>query len=662
MHDRIGQQLGNYRLTRLIARGGFSDVYLGEHVFLERKAAIKLLRNRLTDDALSNFLQEARIISGLNHPNIVQIHDFGEEDGLPYLVMSFAPQGTLRQRHPKGTSLESSYILYYVRQVASALQYAHEQKLVHRDVKPENMLLGENNEILLSDFGIAVVGDDNSFQSLLDIAGTMAYMAPEQFSRKVHPASDQYSLGVIVYEWICGKPPFEGSFSEVAVQHMTEPPPSLIERVPHLPPAVESVVLKALEKEPLDRFAGIHEFAEALERAFNTSPTLSNLPEIVITTSPAIDRDITTAGRDITPESSQVLEGDRLPENTFATRPIDDSFIEELPPLTSLERLPTGLLPQLSMRIPGLRTITGPLVPTRERTVSMTIKGHAAAIESLCWSPDGTQLISGSLDKTVRIWHRKTGRKSSQYKSQIGTIHAVTFSADGRYIAYAGSHGNVQVRDLFSTYETFDYTKHTADVFAVAWASDSQRLASGGADRMVHVYHVADLQPFVYQGHTDWVRALVWSPNGEYIASAGNDKKVHIWNAATGDDLLVYGEHTDWVRALAWSPDGAYIASAGNDKKVHIWNATTGHKLLEYNGHGKLWLGSVLALSWSPRGAYIASAGEDRTVQVWEYLTGKTLFVYKGHSAPVYTVAWSPDGAYIASAGNDKVIHIWSAR
>ena len=147
--DRVGQQLGNYRLVRLLRRGGFAEVYLGRQVYLETEAAIKILRKQLGEEERKNFLQEARTIAHLVHPHIVRVLDFGIDDYTPFLVMDYAPQGTLRERYPKGTCLPLATIISYVKQVAAALQYAHHQNLVHCDVKPENMLLGRHDEVLL---------------------------------------------------------------------------------------------------------------------------------------------------------------------------------------------------------------------------------------------------------------------------------------------------------------------------------------------------------------------------------------------------------------------------------------------------------------------------------------------------------------------------------
>lgn len=267
MEDRIGQQLGNYKLLRLVGQGGFADVYLGEHIHLRTQAAIKVLQVRLGESSTQNFLTEARTIAHLVHPYIIRVLDFGVQDNVPFLVMDYAPHGTFRQRFLQGKPLPPAPLVPYMKQVAAALQYGHEKKLIHRDVKPENMLLSSNDEVLLSDFGLALIAYNSVSRSPTETAGTAAYMAPEQLQGKPRPASDQYAVGIIAYEWLTGTCPFEGSFFEIASQQVLSPPPSIREKVPGTPVEIEKVVMRALEKDPQKRFANTRDFALALEDA-----------------------------------------------------------------------------------------------------------------------------------------------------------------------------------------------------------------------------------------------------------------------------------------------------------------------------------------------------------------------------------------------------------
>lgn len=279
MADRVGQRLGNYHLTHLLGKGGFAEVYLGQHVRLGTQAAIKLLLTRLVgQEYLDRFQREAQTIAHLDHPHIVRVLDFDVVDETPFLVMSYAPNGSLRQRHPRGTHLPLQAVVAYVQQVAEALQYGHHQRLIHRDVKPENLLLNGQGEVLLSDFGIAVVAETTSRQRTQEFSGTAAYAAPEQLQGKPQLASDQYALGIVVYEWLTGACPFQGSYLEVASQHVLTPPTPLRERNATILPAVEQVVLTALEKDPRVRFASVRAFATALSQASQPAQSMLLAP------------------------------------------------------------------------------------------------------------------------------------------------------------------------------------------------------------------------------------------------------------------------------------------------------------------------------------------------------------------------------------------------
>ncbi|HEY0755932.1 MAG TPA: protein kinase [Ktedonobacteraceae bacterium] len=267
--ERIGKKLGNYEIQRLLGRGGFAEVYLGQHVFLRRPAAIKVMQAQFDAQTFARFQAEAQVIANLQHPHIVPVLEFGlaEEDRAPFLVMEYTSQGSLRQRYPKGSRIGLPTAVEYIKQVATALQYAHNNRVIHRDIKPENMLFGSNGQVLLSDFGIALVLQNSHYQNSRDIVGTIAYMSPEQLQGKVTFASDQYALGIMLYEWLAGEPPFQGGFAEVGSQHLHMPSPSLADKVQGLPRGVDQVIQKALAKDASQRFASVQDFATALEIA-----------------------------------------------------------------------------------------------------------------------------------------------------------------------------------------------------------------------------------------------------------------------------------------------------------------------------------------------------------------------------------------------------------
>jgi serine/threonine protein kinase len=277
--DYSGERLGNYRLVRLLGRGGFATVYLGEHLYLKRLAAIKILRTVLSNQDKAHFLEESRLLANLSHPQIVRVLEFAVTpryvtiqnrqavENVPFLIMDFVPGNNLRTFCPTGSTLPLDVVASYIKQTATPLQYAHDRGIIHRDIKPENLLLNEQQQIMLSDFGLAVFAPSPDLLSMQDIAGTAPYAAPEQLRGKPVFASDQYALGIIAYEWLCGHRPFVGEDAEIILQHISTPPPRLRRENPSIPAVVEDVVLKALAKEPQQRFPGVMAFAQKLEEA-----------------------------------------------------------------------------------------------------------------------------------------------------------------------------------------------------------------------------------------------------------------------------------------------------------------------------------------------------------------------------------------------------------
>jgi serine/threonine protein kinase len=273
MADRAGQQLGAYQLISLLAQSSTAEVYRGEQRYSHIEVAIKLLRRPLaTSEEIDHFRAEARDLATLIHPHIVRVLSFDVEQGSGYLVMDYAPHGTLRQRYPRGEPVALEAILPAIQQTADALHAAHEQGSVHQDLKPESLLVGRQDEILVGGFRLNTAYPPTDAQEPQEIRGAAAYMAPEQFQGKPGPASDQYALGIIVYEWLSGSLPFEGSAADLAKQHLTVAPPPLRSKAPAVSPEAERVIMRALAKDPAKRFATIQAFAAALTEAAQAQP------------------------------------------------------------------------------------------------------------------------------------------------------------------------------------------------------------------------------------------------------------------------------------------------------------------------------------------------------------------------------------------------------
>jgi serine/threonine protein kinase len=639
MTDRVGQQLGHYRLLRLLGEGGFAEVYLGEHVDLGRRAAIKVLSAKLSSEEIERFREEARTIGRLTHPSIVDVKDFGVEQGVPYLVMHYAAQGTLRQRHPKGTRLAPATILPYVRQIASALQYAHDQQVIHRDVKPENMLVGEQGEILLSDFGIATITQNSRYQHTGDVVGTIAYMAPEQMHGKPRPASDQYALGIVIYEWLCGERPFVGSMNEVVAQHLSLPPPPLRERVPELSPEVEQVVLTALEKDPKARFASMQAFANAFEQASQTETPRAVLDQAVTLTE--LELPMTMP---VTPARPPIIE---------VVAPVVQKAVEAE---SAVAQTPSK--PELVLLVPQETALSASAPPKAGQTD--TVKSKAAQTDPVHSELTFQNETSDKAPETLPLPASATPKSPlpaggiSRRTVLIGGGSLVGLAALGGGFWLANSHRSLgtSAAPILGT-TLYTYHGHSGPVWSVAWSSDSKRVASGSSDKTVQVWDASDGgHVFTYRGHSDVVSAVAWSPNGQRVASASHDGTVQVWDASNGGNVFTYRGHSpDWVADVVWSPNGQRIASAGGD--VQVWNANNGGDVFTYHNQGDF-------VAWSSDGTYIASTGRDGDVQVWNASNG-TLVYSHNHFAGVYSLTWSPKESRVASGTGDGIVQIWDA-
>jgi eukaryotic-like serine/threonine-protein kinase len=648
MVDHVGQRFGDYRLKRLLSdRGAFADVYEGEHVVNRTKAAVKIWKVQIE---AKTFLNDVRA-AVLRHPHIVEILDFNIKGDVPYLVMAYAPNGSLQAQ---SLPLPLDSIVTYVQQIAGGLHYAHQRGIVHRDIKPDNILLGPQKEIWVGDFGIAIPSytrqDTMPEEPEKRRTGTPAYMAPEQWEDQVSPASDQYALGVMVYEWLCGERPFRGNWVALYHKHTNEPPPPLRDKMPTISPAVEQVVMKTLEKYPEKRYASVEKFAQELDLAYQ-------------------------AERRASVSSSAVK-------------------MQPLGTLLYTYQVPRGYVHAFSWTLKGhhvaLGDATGKIevwdIATRMRTFAND--SHTAAVKTILWSPDRESIASFAQEKgEMHIYNVNTGKVVATYAER----EPIAWSPDGSRLAFTRSgsirkrsSGRVEIWDVYSKSHVLTSTGHPISIHAVAWSPRGSHIASLGSNHIMQSIRsgrILVLQvcyadnggmkavcPFLssppsYLSSGDMI---VWSPDGIHVAYYNRDPElsleelsekqyeepeVHIWNIASERELMHYSS----VQTLSWSPDSTKIAFVTHHKTVEIWNITSRNRLRTYSHHTQ----AVTAFSWSPNNLYIASASIDGTVEVWEADTGNTVLANKSPSSNVIEVSWSPDGHCVAARSNDNTVHVW---
>jgi eukaryotic-like serine/threonine-protein kinase len=588
MINQTVHHLGGYRLIRRLGSGGFADVYLAEHLHLKTLAAIKVLRAHLAPQDIDRFLLEARTIAHLNHPHIVRVFDFRMDGTTPFLVMEYAPEGTLRQAHPRGSIVPLASVVSYVKQVAAALQHAHTAKLIHRDVKPENMLLRSRDEVLLSDFGIAAVAHSASSLKTQDQCGTPQYMAPEQIQGKPRPASDQYALGVVVYEWLCGRPPFQGEPMQVLYQQTATPPPPLRDTVSAISPAVERVVLRALAKDPRQRFESIEAFAIALEQA-------AQPPRREATLCTHRDHGSEVLALAWSPDGARVASID-----ASAIAMVWDARTGET--LSFFNWLGPRPIRAMAWSFDGKYIAIGDDCHSIEvrnaATGECRLRRHTPGkVGDVIWSPDRKRIAAGSIGEVygkhqeyiVQVWNGQTG--DDLFENHL--FIARDLREEGKGLFHLARNGVVSIR----------------------WLPDSRRMAFVRLDLVVEVWDTTTRQLLSAQSYkdgTDKVHTVAWSPNGKNVAAIMLDQAIEVWDATTCGILCTYRDHTERVRHLTWSPDSQFLASYSADGTMHVWNAAKGTLRFTYDG---LAVGAGV-FAWSPEGKRIAFVNGDHRIRV----------------------------------------------
>lgn len=302
MPTLTGQSFGRYHILEQLGEGGMATVYKAYDTRLEADVAVKVIRtdnisSGTMDQALIRFEREAKALARLTHPNIVKVIDYGEHDGKPYLVMEYLPSGTLKKK--LGKPMPWKEALRLLMPIANALDFAHRQGMIHRDVKPSNILITADGEPMLTDFGIAKILDTQEAAELTGTGvgiGTPEYMAPEQWTGNTSTKSDQYALGVVLYEIITGRKPYPTDTpAAILLKQVNEPLPRPTEFVKNLPGKVEKLLIKALDKDPGNRFNNMAEFSDAIEALLENSG-------------------LTLPGFDIKQGSSQTISADGLNE------------------------------------------------------------------------------------------------------------------------------------------------------------------------------------------------------------------------------------------------------------------------------------------------------------------------------------------------------------
>lgn len=686
-----GQQVEQYQVVEVLGPTRFGHTYLGRHMYQPLQVLIEGLQPPLSGEFTEAFLKSAQALKHLKHSHILCVRDRGVHQDSPFVITDYFPYRVFSQIYPLKRPYPLMTLLPHLKKIASALDYAHGQSVVHGDIRPENILLSSNALPSLRGFLLEAIVQNRGHLNYRGVEAVereaMIYAAPEQIQGNPAAASDQYALAVLIYTLLCGEVPFTGSSVEIAFQKMYAHTPSLRQKRPDLvSPGMERVVMKALEQDKNRRFPSVEAFIDALEQE------KSQPPKMFATTAPVRPLSASAPSPVVPPTKvSAAPEGFFVPMPAFpAPRPDLSAITPRTPILPTFQDVapmrgtPPGALPEGVSRITPEPLPPPSRPPARRPGVSVTRRVFAVGLVGVATlgGVGGWYLLSqrfahaallasssqaGPLATQTIINHQK----GLIFTGHLASVNALAWSPDGKFIASASDDTFVQVFDSTTGTRTIIYKGHTEEVAAVAWSRNGQFIASAGQDRTVQIWNTTSgaAPVFTYKGHTDRVNSVSWSSNDDLLASGSDDKSVQVWQAGSGDRAFTFLGHTAGVLCVGWQPDNSSVASSSWDGTLRDWatvqhgdHFNAGDQIFNYAGHGK---NEVYALAWSPDGRFIVSAGADQTVQISNGDDGTprppffTDHRRKDHVNRVLTVSWSPDGTSIASGDQDGNVYVW---
>ncbi len=693
-----GRLFQGFELLGEIARGGMGVVYRARQVSLNREVALKMiLGGRLASEAdVSRFRAEAQAAAGLQHPNIVAIHEVGEHAGQHFFSMDYVPGSNLAvlaRREP----LLPERAAGYVRKIARAVHYAHSRGVIHRDLKPQNVLIDSEDEPRITDFGLA---KQTGIQSELTVTGAVlgspSYMAPEQAGGRlddVGPRSDVYSMGAMLYELLTGRPPFRAATLTETLRQVIDSEPAAPRSLnPGIDLDLDTICLKCLEKDPGSRYATASELADDLDRYLHQKPIWARRATL----------------------KERALK--------WVKRNPGVAALWGLVALTAVAGF-VGVAFQLrqtqaALRQSNLNAIAEATARAPELTPKLTLR-HEGPVMTAVFDRDGRRILSASHDKTARVWDVSTGEPLLELKGHAGVVGGADFSPDERSIltfsfdtqfrfpnlSPVGGHQVTEHIPVYSdrTARIWDVAsgeerivmKHNDQVVDARFSPDGRFVATAGWDQVARIWNVeTGRELHQLRGHAASLLSVSFTPDSKRLATGtegyrysytlgpggggGSSTTVHepvlakIWNVADGQAMTVVknqvshplealigaGGYSASRARVAFSRDGRYLVTAAQDPdRTAVWNVEDGGRIAWLKGHTY----EVNTASFSPAGDRVVTASADHSARIWDATSGREIAVLLAHSGPVLWAEFSPDGRWVVTASADTTVRVWDA-
>lgn len=696
MNDVFGKKLGQYVLLEQLGEGGMAKVFNALDTRVESNVAIKVIlpNKRSSQVFLEQFQMEARALANLTHTNIVKVLNYGVENEQPYLVMEFVAGGTLKEAMNQKIPWQTAAAI--LAPIARALEYVHHQQIVHRDVKPSNILLQEDFRPMLSDFGILKLLEtkEEKVSSAIGVGvGTPEYMSPEQgMGKEVDFKADIYSLGLVFYEMVTGRKPFTAdSPMAMVLKHVTDelPLPTTFDR--RLPKFVELAILRAVQKKPEDRYASMGEFADVLEMialgekapeekivklARKRNKKLKYLPAILLTALLAIVVGASVWGYN---QFYRVPQPTALPDvppvgvaSAIATKtaaPIAETKTGQTPEPAETLVPTTPPPPDLSSSVALLGT---PLPVNRPSQPVEIARWGIGGVNVVAWSPDGDTIALGT--SSGIFLYRAREKDPYLFIDTKFNVVAMTFNPDGSEIAGGSPDGDVIAWNSASgnLERSFSYKTPASDristspsrfVTALSYSSNGKNIAAGFQNGTINYFSVDQRSVLLAVDEVPAVEDLVVSGDGRFIYVSNGGRTISVWDIQAQKKTLELNNPTP-ISKLGMSRDRQYLLGGGVANSVYVWDLFEQRHITSFVNLG----GAASAFDFSYDDKYVALGVNTGEVRVFampgseDYSkTHLPLQIIKGYDDPIQTVAFSPNQLVVAAGNWEEGLKLWDA-
>jgi WD40 repeat protein len=699
-------RFGEHHLLAEVSRGGMGVVYKAVHLPSGRVVALKMvLPGRLGGiEDVERFRTEARAAARLDHPHITPIYQIGEVDGHHFFTMALATAGTLMQRVREGP-LPPRQAAEVVCQLADAVQYAHDQGILHRDIKPHNVLLfaaaegrssgGYSGGLTqpadaagppagrlvprLADFGLAKLQQDSELTRTGTVLGTPSYMPPEQTrgdKGQIGPAADVYSLGALLYCLLTGRPPFQAADEWETMRQVREEepvPPHALN--PGVPRDLESVCLRCLAKEPGRRYGSARELGEDLDRFLHGKPTVARPVGALERGWRWCRRNAAVAGL-LAGLMLTLLLGAGVASllawhaGREADRARDEAERARKAEIREALRANEAVEAQQKVKEEADRARQAEAREAKraDEAKKEAEKARKAEAKEAVRAKEG---LEAQRQAETEKMEKEKQLERAEWVTYVNQIALAQREWEHGSVALAWRHLEACQWNLRGWEHDFLYSQftrnqrtlrgHGGPVTCVAYSPDGRRIVSGGqGDPTLKVWDAARgtvIMPL--KGNTGTPLCVAYSPDGKRIVSGG-DNMLRLWDARTGQQVLSFHGDTRFVGCVAYSPDGKHIAGGNGDRTVKVWDAANGALVHSLKGH----TGDIGSVAYSPDGKHLVSGGghSDQTVKVWDAAKGVLVRSLEGHGDwSKCVVAWSPDGKQLVSGGTNGILKVWDS-